>query len=395
VSALLAWTPVAAAQETRTTEPQLSQSPTPETQLPVKPSQNRFERAARKLKSLGLFGRTSPGLYPEVTTIYPGGWLALGGGYRHDLARIDYGSFDVNAAWSLRNFKEVTGKVSLPVVTNEEPRVMFDVEANWMDAPAVAFYGVGEESRADKTTFGYRPTTVGMTLRMTPAFVKGMTVAGGVDYIAIDPVTALEGAADIVGTIGRVSGMASGPRYLRSRVRAEFDSRPSDRYDATGGVYRFAVADYSDRNGSHLAFRSAEVDVVQLVPVVRRHSIALRGLATVTDDSDGDDVPFYLMPSLGGNSSVRGYPSFRFRGNHRLLLSVEYRWAVARVFDLAMFYDAGKVAMDLDRLNLRDLKSAYGIGGRFHTSRRTVLRVEAARNDESAWRFIFSTGAAF
>jgi outer membrane protein assembly factor BamA len=106
-------------------------------------------------------------------------------------------------------------------------------------------------------------------------------------------------------------------------------------------------------------------------------------------------VPFYLMPAVGGNSSVRGYPSFRFRGNHRLLVSAEYRWAVIHAMDLAAFYDAGKVASAIDQLKFADLKWAYGVGARFHSSRRTTVRVEVARNDEGSWRFVWSTGAAF
>jgi hypothetical protein len=203
-----------------------------------------------------LFGGDRSGLYPTMGTVYPGGWLALGGGYRHPFTNLGSGAFDIKSVWSLKNFKEVDASLSLPLAAAEPSWLMADVEASWMDAPTVAFYGVGGDSHADKATFGYRPTTVGMTLRTTPELWRSVTLAGGADYVAIDTVTALEGAADVIANIGPVSGLERGPRYLRSRARLEVDSRQSDRYDAAGGVYRFEVADYSDRNGSHLAFRS-------------------------------------------------------------------------------------------------------------------------------------------
>jgi hypothetical protein len=62
---------------------------------------------------------------------------------------------------------------------------------------------------------------------------------------------------------------------------------------------------------------------------------------------------------------------------------------------MAVFYDAGKVALDVDELDLRDLKRAYGLGARFHGTHRTVFRLEVARNDAGAWRLVFATGAPF
>jgi hypothetical protein len=51
--------------------------------------------------------------------------------------------------------------------------------------------------------------------------------------------------------------------------------------------------------------------------------------------------------------------------------------------------------MRLEDLDLHGLKSAYGIGARFHGLSRTLMRIEVARNDEGGWRFLWTTGAAF
>jgi hypothetical protein len=354
------------------------------------PSHGFVDSARRRLRSLKLFQGSPVGLYPTVTTVYPGGWVALGGGYRHPFAST--AAVDVGAAWSVKNFKKVDASLALPSMFNR--RLALEIDARWMDAPTVAYYGIGNESNGDKTTFGYRPTTVGMTASAAPWHAT--RVGGGVGYVHVDRVSALEGGEDIVAGLGRPAGLEAAPRYLRSRAFAEYDSRPAPGYSTRGGMYRLAVEDYSERSGAHLGFRSVEVEAVQIVPLDAAKSvIALRGLSTITDDRDGDDVPFYLLPAVGGNSGVRGYPSFRFRGNHRLLVSAEYRWAMMHSLDLAAFYDAGKVANAIADVTFADLRWAYGLGARFHSTRRTTFRVELARNDEGSWRFVWSTGAAF
>jgi outer membrane protein assembly factor BamA len=348
------------------------------------------DTARRRLRSIKLFQGSPVGLYPTVTTVYPGGWVAFGGGYRHPFAST--AAVNVGAAWSVKNFKKVDASLALPSMLNR--RLTLEIDTRWMDAPTVAYYGIGNESNEDKTTFGYRPTSVGVTATAEPR--RAVRVGGGVGYVHIDRVSALEGAEDIVAGLGRPAGFDAAPRYLRSRAFAEFDSRPAPGFSTRGGMYRIELEDYSERSGAPLGFRSLEIEGVQLVPLGAAKSvIALRGLTTLTDDRDGDDVPFYLLPAVGGNSSVRGYPSFRFRGNHRLLVSAEYRWAMTHALDLAAFYDAGRVANAIADVKLADLKWAYGIGARVHSTRRTTFRVELARNDEGSWRFVWSTGASF
>ena len=378
----------AAAQEPRSEPPAQQQAAQPSAEAE---SDAPFEGVIRKLRSMGLFQGSPTGLYPAVTTIYPGGWVAFGGGYRHPFSKA--AAFDVNAAWSLKNFKRVRTSLAIPPVLGGH--VALEVDAQWMDAPAVAFFGIGNDSlTANETEFAYQPVSVGLTGSYAPW--KRSKFGGGLDYISIDTVDTLEGPAEIVEVLEQAPGIGLSPSYLRSRLFAQFDSRPAPSYSQTGGLYRLELEDYSDRSGSRLGFRSLEGEAIQLVPIHTAQSvIALRALTTITDDRAGDDVPFYLMPAIGGSSTLRGYSSFRFRGNHRLLMSAEYRWLATRYLDVAAFYDTGKVATELAQIKLTDLKWNYGVGARVHNSRRTVLRLEMARNDESDWHFIFSMGAAF
>jgi outer membrane translocation and assembly module TamA len=122
--------------------------------------------------------------------------------------------------------------------------------------------------------------------------------------------------------------------------------------------------------------------------------LAFRAVAQTTD-VDGDEVvPYYLLPTLGGARMHRGYSDFRFQDRHVLLLSGEYRWLPSRIVDMALFVDAGKVASERRDLDLEHLKTAYGIGIRFHGPTFTPLRIDLARGDEGV-RVHITGGIAF
>src|SRR4029079_9805937 len=110
---------------------------------------------------------------------------------------------------------------------------------------------------------------------------------------------------------------------------------------------------------------------------------------------DGGSVPFFLLPSLGSGSTLRGYASWRFRDRHSELFSCEFRWSPNRLgFDMALFYDTGKVANERRDLNLKGLSSDIGVGARFHGPGATPLRIDVAHGSEGL-HIVFSGGPSF
>ena len=146
-------------------------------------------------------------------------------------------------------------------------------------------------------------------------------------------------------------------------------------------MYRVAHHYYADRDQTY-SFRRFDAEAVQHIPILRENwVISLHGRLESTE-GDEDQVPFFLMPYLGGGSTLRGYRSRRFRDRNRLLLTAEYRWTPSHFVDMAVFHDMGKVAATSAELNLSDLHHSTGIGIRFHTPAATFFRVEAARGTE-------------
>ena len=150
------------------------------------------------------------------------------------------------------------------------------------------------------------------------------------------------------------------------------------------------------RDNDRYSFRSLEAEVMQMIPLMRANwVIALRGLATVTDIDDTEAVPYFMLPAIGGGKTLRGFPDFRFRDRHRLVMNAELRWTPARFLDMALFYDAGKVAARKSDLDFRDLEDSYGIGMRIIGLKGYAFRVDVARSREHAARLLVSAGGAF
>lgn len=313
------------------------------------------------------------GVYPWLGSVYPGGLLGVGAGYRRTVG--DTGALNALAAWSFRNYKVARVDLQLPALAGR--RVVIAPHALWLDAPSVNFYGTGLATRReDRTTYAYSPAAIGLT--GTVRVTDWLTVGAG-------------GEAQSIGT-----DLAAGDvRYLIARAAAGIDWRSSPGYSRAGGLYRVEWAHHDVRSGGPFGFRQLEAEAVQLLPLFRESSvIALRGLLTTTDTAGADTVPIFMMPSLGGSDTLRGYPSWRFRDRHRLLLSGEYRWMASQAIDMALFADAGTVTARRRDLRLRRLEKDVGIGIRLHGPTFTALRLDVARGSEG-WVINLGGGAAF
>ncbi|MCC6990203.1 MAG: BamA/TamA family outer membrane protein, partial [Acidobacteria bacterium] len=151
---------------------------------------------------------------------------------------------------------------------------------------------------------------------------------------------------------------------------------------------------FDDRRGRY-SFRQVDYDVVQHLPVLRdAWVLSVRARAETTLTSGDDTVPFFMMPTLGNGTTLRGFASGRFRDRQSLLVSGEWRVLVNSVIDAAVFYDAGKVAARRRDLDLRGLERSYGVGVRLHTFTATPLRFDVARSRDGLV-FVVGATAAF
>jgi hypothetical protein len=326
-----------------------------------------------------LFTITDRPLYPTFGTSFAGGGLAIGAGYR--VRYGDTGAFDAHASWSFRNDRTADAALTLPALA--EGRVKVVLAANRIDAPRVAFYGVGNTSGSSvHADFGYAETAFGVstTVQLAP-FVS---VGGGLDVLqlAAEPDAAF-------------AAPARRPDYRRSHLVAALDTRTAPTYSRRGSLARIEWSDYHQTNAGLSSFNRTDVELQRFVPL--RHErivLAFRALGSTTSTRDGNEVPYFLLPELGGAHALRGYPSWRFRDRHRLLVSGEYRWLAGPLVDMALFMDAGQVAPRVDDFEWRAFKTSYGLGISLHTPTSTVMRFEVARTTEGT-SLVASFGPSF
>lgn len=348
----------------------------------------------------GDTGTPSHGFYFELSNMITGsGWVSIGPGYRHQIANGS-GFVDASAAVSWHGYNMMQSRVEFPNLANGHFSV--GAQAMWEDDTQVDYYGTGSSSILDnKTQFRMQSIdTVGYaTLRPFPS----LSLTGELGFLRrpdiLTPAGPFKpGVPSTFDLFPRDSGVSDAfqPNYAHNEVSLTSDTRDRRARPTVGGVYRAALTTFVDQSTSTgaFSFRQYEAEGAQFIPVTRDRDwvFALHGWAVLSDVAPAHSVPFYLLPSLGGNNTLRSYPDYRFHDLNMAVVNVESRWAVFTHMDAAVFVDAGNVAPRFLDLDLA--KRSYGGGIRFHTDRATFARIDVAHGAEG-WQAVFRTSDPF
>ncbi len=111
--------------------------------------------------------------------------------------------------------------------------------------------------------------------------------------------------------------------------------------------------------------------------------LALRGrLEQVEPLFEGSAVPFYQLPDLGGQSTLRGFESRRFQDDGSLILNAEYRYPIWSNLDALVLVDAGQVFNTLSEVQADRFQWSYGGGIHFLNQSGLGFRFEVAGSKE-------------
>jgi hypothetical protein len=353
---------------------------------------SRVERFFEQLEAGRFFVGVPRGWYPMLGTVALGGGLAAGAGYRH---YIGYDSYvDAGALYSIRGYK----KAEITAHTPDHLRGRLDISGTlgWVDATQLPFYGLGTDSRLGRETH-YRlvHSYIEAAAAVRPAPWLRLRLAGGVDHYD------QSGGRGSGLSIEEIFNPATAPllgqdaRYGRGEASAMVYWLEAPSYSRSGGLYRVTFEQFSPQRGGGSAFGRIETELVQHTPILRDTWVVSARAYGQSLMNESDVVPYFLMPTLGGGDTLRGFATRRFVDRHALLFSGEFRWLPnRRAMDMALFVDAGKVAPALDDLTLDDMHVDYGVGVRFHAPAATILRFDLARSQEG-FRFVVSGSPAF
>jgi hypothetical protein len=332
------------------------------------------------------------GWYPRGFSIWTGAGVSAGLGYRRHV--LDGAVLaDVSGELSVRGYRLVESSLELQTL----PRPFYvRADARYRHFPQEDFFGVGGNSREPlRSTYLLKTGEIwgtfgGRTETMTAGLESGVLAVGvgaGTDdrYPTVQQLFA-ESAAP---------GLTDQPTYLRTGLFWTLSRLDDEGYPRRGTKYRVTFNDYRDLTLGQFSFKRFDGEATAYVPVVaNRDVVAIRGRVVYTNNAPGHIVPFYMLPTLGGGSSLRAFDEFRYRDENALLLNLEYRIGVHKYADLALFADAGKVAHDYQDIDFKGLIADYGAGLRFHTATRTLFRLDIARGREGM-RYLFKMTRAF
>ena len=350
-----------------------------------------------RVASSGDGGEVKNGPYPELGDMVTGaGWISGGPGYRHWLFE-DRVFVDASAAVSWRAYKMTQARIELPTLAHS--RVAAGAQFRWQDLTQVSYFGEGPESLETNRS----------EYRLRSANIVGYSVYRPVQWVAIDGrIGWLTSPAidEPAGTFTRghpatselfaddpVFALVEQPAYIHGEAAITADTRDQKGYPTAGGLYRASLSRYSDRTADQFTFARYELEGARFVPWRAAHTVfALHGWLVGTSTGTAQQVPFYLLPGLGGANTLRSYIDYRFHDRALVVVNAEARVALFTHLDAALFLDAGNVAPRVADLNLD--RTSYGVGLRLHARRATFARVDIAHGDEG-WRFLFRVNDPF
>ena len=331
--------------------------------------------------------------HPFFESAYSGGGFTLGVGRANYVSAYNY--IDARASWTFSNYKRAEVEFVAPRVFNR--RGHLSLLGGWREATQVGFNGIGNDTQPeDETNYLFQQPYGSALLTLYPNR-KVFLLEGGVEYSrwSQKPGKGVDPSVETVYTPETLPGLGARTTYLHTQGRIGLDWRTSPGYSRRGVYLGATLHDYNDRDGD-FGFQMMQYEAIQHIPILRETWVlSFHQRVQTSSEKDGQQTPFFMLPALGGGSSLRGYSSWRFRDQHSLLLQAEWRIMINRYLDLAIFYDAGKVASRTKDLDLDDLHDDYGFGVRFHGPFATPLRVELSRSPEAKFSLTFSSSASF
>lgn len=306
--------------------------------------------------------------------------MALGGGYRKsDIWQERFG-FRTTARFTIQDAYMADARLDFHTLTGE--RGFVNLYMKWESSPQMDFYGLGPHSRTeDRSSFlledfaaDFQAGVVLSNNLRIGATGGGVFVKAGVGRRTGVPPTVDLFPGDLAPGLG-----VGGIEFDRWGGFIAFDTRDHPSGTRSGGLVGLRFRQYFDRTLDTYDFRQAEFEFQRFMPYFNRtRVIAFRAAATLSFNSDDNQVPVFFMPTVGGNNNLRSFSRFRYYDNHMVFMSVEHRWYVFRGLDMTAFVDAGKVIPRKADLDFSELEVSWGLGFRMRLRDAVIMRTDFA-----------------
>jgi len=329
---------------------------------------------------------TARPVHLTVKSIVPGGGFGVGPTFGQPFNRGKWQrDFTATGVGSTRQFWLTEAKFSashdkLGANNSARDRFAYHLYARARDLPRMVYYGIGPHtSTTSLTDFRERDVVVGGDIfnPFSENLAAGATLeslwsdVGGVTQTGVRSITSLFNESS-------APGLTAQPNLIhyefyveprRTRHKFQFD-------------YKIGYNFYQDHNTGHYSFRRFKVDGTHVFhPTGRAEDVlTIHDRLSISGTSDGNAVPFFLQETLGGSdingqTSLRGFGDYRFRGRDLALIQVEYDHRVWGPLGLLGFYDTGEVANRASDLSLSEMRHSFGFGLSVWAGNRAVFKV--------------------
>lgn len=154
---------------------------------------------------------------------------------------------------------------------------------------------------------------------------------------------------------------SEGLRQSGAGVLLKWDTRDYVYYATDGALHQVSLMSFGPGIGSQNIFNKFEADFRWFFKTFDGQSGSVHSYTVLSDG----DVPFFFMPSIGGDKMLRGYFKGRFRERNMLALQVEYHFHLSNLFILTLHGATGEVMNKLTDFSTAGLKFSAGAGIRF------------------------------
>jgi outer membrane protein assembly factor BamA len=346
-----------------------------------------YERKAPVVFIFKLFGTNKP-LHPLISY---GTKPSLEGGLGLRLRDVisPYDQIRAKALYSLNDYQYYHAGYEGPQALG--PRTGFSLRGdyNWM--PRESLFGVGNESRdEDEASVTIEKAAAETGISWAPRDHAGLVFAGGFRSFNVydgeeeELVTDLDSIAD---TLGMSPAEFRSGRFVFARAELQHDLRDHRGQPLRGGTQVLSVEYHHGVGRSDdLTYWKGRVDLWQYFHLFRRRSLAIRLLVESVDllnNKDDLGMPYYLLPTLGGEGDLRGYERNRFLGRGLALTTIEYRFPVSLNSDGFLFLDEGRVFDSMrDDFTFKNWRYSFGFGVRIWSEQGEKLRFTVAHSVE-------------
>lgn len=304
--------------------------------------------------------------------------------YYQRLLTADEG-YTLFASQSTQNQAEYEVTYSNPALAHR--RYFFDGKLGYENNRTARFFGLGAGSRKqDETNYTLRDIGGSATFGwwVMPALRLSLTERLRSVHIERGAETSLPFLRD------KFKGLPGekGSFVWAHRFALTYDSRNA--YETpTRGYFGQIFTEVAERAlGSQTTFVRYGLEGRLLWPLFDDRLVTvIRGLVEWVD---GTKVPFFELSALGGEDTLRGFGSRRFRDAGRILLNVEERVRIFALtvrgmrtaFELALFADTGRVFHTFATLDTRRVQTVVGAGIRLVVTSQIVAKIDVGLGSE-------------